>query len=88
MNAREFGELVRRRRKASGMTQRELALLIGSGERFIVNLEKGKATSQLSLALRAAAAVGIRLADASASATAEAVPPVAGYDLPWLRDRP
>lgn len=59
--AKEFGEAVAAARKALGLTQRDLALAINSGERFIVDLEKGKATAQLGKALAAAAAVGIHL---------------------------
>lgn len=64
-NASEFGALVARRRKALKLTQRELALAVGVGERFIVELEAGKPTAQLGKALAAAKAVGIRLADLS-----------------------
>ncbi|WP_300381856.1 helix-turn-helix domain-containing protein [Henriciella sp.] len=64
-NAREFGEMVARARKGLGITQRELALAINSGERFIVDLEAGKPTVQLGKALAAARAAGIRLEDAS-----------------------
>jgi len=66
-NAQQFGEAVASARKALGLTQRELALVINSGERFIVDLEAGKATAQLGKALAAAKAVGLRF---SASATA------------------
>ena len=59
--AEEFGAAVARARKALGITQRELALAINSGERFIVDLEAGKATAQLGKALAAAHAVGLRL---------------------------
>jgi len=62
-NAKEFGEMIARARKALGITQRELALAINSGERFIVDLEAGKPTAQLGKALAAAKAVGIRLDD-------------------------
>lgn len=85
MNARQFGETLRQRRKALGITQRELALLIGTGERFVVDLEKGKGTSQLALALKAADAVGMRLMAASAAGDADPDPTELGYDLPWLR---
>lgn len=59
--AEEFGAAVRQARKALGLTQRELALAINSGERFIVDLEAGKPTVQLGKALAAAHAVGLRL---------------------------
>lgn len=89
MDARQFGELVRRRRKAAGITQRDLALIIGTGERFVVDLEKGKETSRLALALKAAAAVGIKLVDASETVpSGPASSPGEGYDLPWLGDEP
>ncbi|MFN3808854.1 helix-turn-helix domain-containing protein [Asticcacaulis sp.] len=63
--AQEFGQRVARARKALGITQRDLALAINTGERFIVDLEAGKPTAQLGKALAAAKAVGIRLEDIS-----------------------
>ncbi|HKT85026.1 MAG TPA: helix-turn-helix domain-containing protein [Novosphingobium sp.] len=59
--AQEFGAAVAKARKALGLTQRELALAINSGERFVVDLEAGKPTAQLDKALAAATAVGLRL---------------------------
>lgn len=59
--AQEFGAAIAQARKALGLTQRELALAINSGERFIVDLEAGKPTAQLGKALAAAHAVGLRL---------------------------
>lgn len=59
--AHEFGATLARARKALGLTQRELALSIGVGERFIVELEAGKSTAQLGKALAAAKAAGMRL---------------------------
>lgn len=66
--AQQFGVEVARARKALGLTQRELALAINTGERFIVDLEAGKPTAQLGKALAAAQAVGLRLT-ASGSTT-------------------
>ena len=63
--AKDFGELVAQARKGVGITQRELALAINSGERFIVDLEAGKPTAQLGKALAAAQAAGVRLGDLS-----------------------
>lgn len=60
-DATQFGAAVSSARKALGLTQRELALAINSGERFIVELEAGKPTAQLGKALAAARAVGLRL---------------------------
>ena len=58
--SRDFGRLIRERRLAQGMTQRELALACGTGERFIVELEAGKPSCQLGKALVVAIAVGLR----------------------------
>lgn len=67
-DARQFGTMVARARKALGLTQRELALAINSGERFIVELEAGKPTAQLGKALAAAKAAGVQLADVAPDA--------------------
>ena len=64
--AKDFGDTLTRARKALGLTQRELALAIGVGERFIVELEAGKATAQLGKALAAAKAAGMHLDGSSA----------------------
>ena len=53
--AQDFGEVVRKARRAQGLTQRQLALVANVGERFIVELEAGKATCQLGKALMIAA---------------------------------
>ena len=63
--AAQFGATLARARKGLGLTQRELALAIGVGERFIVELEAGKPTAQLGKALAAAKAVGMHLVDSS-----------------------
>ena len=67
MTAQEFGHLIRQSRRALGMTQRDLALVINAGERFIVELEAGKGTSQLGKALAAAQAVGVQVSAAQGS---------------------
>jgi y4mF family transcriptional regulator len=59
----DFGICLQRARKALGLTQRDLALAVGVGERFIVDLEAGKPTAQLGKALAVAKAAGIHLAD-------------------------
>jgi len=63
--AKDFGVRIAQARKQLGLTQRELALAIGTGERFIVDLEGGKPTAQLGKALAAARAVGMKLDDIS-----------------------
>lgn len=60
--AAEFGAAIRNARKQQRLTQRELALSVGAGERFIVDLESGKETARLGKALRVAAALGLKIA--------------------------
>lgn len=76
--SKQLGDLVRRRRRESGLTQRELALSANVGERFIVDLENGKPTCQLGLALRVAQFAGVKLEDVSRPASEDE------YDLPEL----
>lgn len=58
--AADFGAAVRKARIQQRLTQRQLALSIGAGERFIVDLENGKETARLGKALQVAAALGIK----------------------------
>lgn len=62
-DAAALGTLVRRRRLELGLRQRDLALAVNTGERFVVDLEAGKPTCQLGKALAVARAVGIELVD-------------------------
>jgi y4mF family transcriptional regulator len=59
--AKDWAKAVREARRREGLTQRELALAVGTGERFIVDLENGKETIRLGKALEVAAALGIVL---------------------------
>lgn len=68
--AQDLGNAISAARRRLGLTQRDLALAIGTGERFIVELEAGKPTAQLGKALAAAKAVGVRLQDVAADAPA------------------
>ena len=45
--AADLGELVRNLRREQGLLQMDLAGLSGSGNRFVVDLERGKPTLQL-----------------------------------------
>lgn len=58
-DAESFGRTIAERRKAQGLTQAELAGSIGVDRRVIGQLERGKPTVQLSIALAAARAVGL-----------------------------
>lgn len=61
VGAREIGAFVRERRKANGLTQRELGLLAGVGKRFVVELEGGKPTLRLDRIERVLAVFGKRV---------------------------
>lgn len=54
----QLGNIVRRTRKALGLTQPQLALAAGVGVRFIVDLEAGKPTVRLENVLRVLQALG------------------------------
>ena len=43
----DIGYMIRSTRKQLGVTQSDLALAAGTGLRFIIELEKGKATCQI-----------------------------------------
>ena len=58
--ASDLGKAVREARVQQRLTQRQLALAVGTGERFIVDLENGKETARLGKALEVAAALGIK----------------------------
>ncbi|KDP83915.1 hypothetical protein CF70_022350 [Cupriavidus sp. SK-3] len=58
----DLGAMVRSLRKDQRITQRDLAAFAQTGERFIVDLEAGKPTVQLSKVLQALDQLGMRLA--------------------------
>ena len=60
-SAADIGRLVREARRAQGLTQLELAGLGDTGNRFVVELEKGKPTIQLQKALDALALLGLEV---------------------------
>ncbi len=57
----QIGKLVRNTRKAMRVTQQDLALTSGTGQRFISDLENGKLTCQLSKTLTVLQTLGIKL---------------------------
>ena len=54
-----FGLAIRARRRAVGVTQQQLADVIGVNRRVVGQLEHGKRTVRLEIALSAAQAVGL-----------------------------
>lgn len=61
MTIEEIGVKVRESRKRQGLTQPALALVAGTGLRFIVDLEAGKPTCQIGKVFQVLTALGIRL---------------------------
>jgi y4mF family transcriptional regulator len=62
MTSKLLGQLIRQRRKHLGMKQAELALVSGTGLRFISDLENGKESCQLGRTLRILGSLGLRAA--------------------------
>jgi y4mF family transcriptional regulator len=60
ITAKDFGKLIHNARRKTKLTQAQLAAASGIGERFVRELEKGKATCQLEKALFVAQMLGIK----------------------------
>lgn len=60
-DTRSLGEAIRGARRRLKVTQKDLALASGTGLRFIIDLEKGKATCQIGKALVLARTLGLQL---------------------------
>jgi len=56
-----LGKIVRKERKAMGLTQADLALGSGTGMRFISDLENGKPTCQIGKTLTVLKTLGLDL---------------------------
>ncbi len=57
----DIGAHIRARRKALGITQKDLAMTSGTGVRFIIDLEKGKPTCHLGKTLLVIQTLGLNL---------------------------
>ena len=58
---RQIGSTVKVARNALGATQRQLALAAGTGLRFVIDLERGKATCEIGKTLDVLNALGVRV---------------------------
>ena len=56
-----LGALIRQRRKDLGLTQLDAAGLCGVGERFLSELERGKASASLGKTLQVLKRLGLRI---------------------------
>lgn len=70
----EIGEFVRIRRKAGGLSQRELGELAGVGTRFVSELERGKPTVRVDAVNKVLAVFGKSLGLVDAPKPDEATP--------------
>lgn len=57
--AERLGEALRKRRKTLGLSQDDVAAVVGVNRRVVGELERGKATVQLDIVLRVAGALGL-----------------------------
>ncbi|MGB0740099.1 MAG: helix-turn-helix domain-containing protein [Planctomycetaceae bacterium] len=60
-DAVQLGQLLRQRRKEAGLTLRDAAGMVGVGVRFLSELERGKPTVQIGLALQVLQMFGLEL---------------------------
>jgi y4mF family transcriptional regulator len=60
-STRDIGLLVRAKRTEKGWTQADLARSLGCTQRWISEIEGGKATAEIGMVLRTLAMLGIRL---------------------------
>jgi y4mF family transcriptional regulator len=60
-DSRAIGVAIRAARERRGMTQVELALVAGVGQRFVVELEGGKETAQMGKMIHVLRCVGLTL---------------------------
>lgn len=57
----ELGSLIAARRRELGLSQEQLAFVVGVNRRVIGELERGKDTVRLGIALRTLAALGLEV---------------------------
>lgn len=60
-DAPQLGAEVRRVRRSQGLTQDDLALAAGVSRRFVLEVERGKPTSQVGKVLHLLAILGVRV---------------------------
>jgi len=59
MTSNELGKIIQKRRKSLGMKQADLALVSGTGVRFISDLENGKETCVIGKTLKVMQTLGL-----------------------------
>ena len=92
-STKDLGLLIRARRTEKDWTQADLARSLGTTQRWISEIENGKATAEIGMVLQALSMLGIRLeaapADAPRSKAQVAAPDLAtAADLDDILDGP
>ena len=64
----ELGAVIRAERRRQGVRQKDLAMVAGTGVRFLVELERGKPTARMDGVFKVLRALGSRLAIETAGA--------------------
>ena len=72
---KQIGELIKSVRKQMGATQKDLAMTSATGLRFIVELERGKPTSQIGKVLTVLNTLGVTVNLTPPVVTPKATPP-------------
>lgn len=74
-NSAELGAAIRAERKRLKVTQKELAMVAGTGLRFLIELESGKPTSRVGGVFKVLQALGIKLAIGTSETSERATTP-------------
>ena len=61
MTSEDLGRLLRAERRSQGLTQEGLAMVAGTGTRFVGDLERGKPTCRVAETLRVIATLGLEV---------------------------
>lgn len=91
---RDIGLLVRARRTEKGWTQADLARNVGTTQRWVSEIERGKATAEIGMVLQTLSMLGIRIEagghtpPAHRSAEASMNDLASGFDLDDIVDGP
>lgn len=60
-NSLELGAAIRAERKRLGVTQKELSMTAGVGLRYLIELERGKATARMEGVFKVLQALGLKM---------------------------
>lgn len=61
VNSSELGAAIRAERKRLGVTQKQLSMTAGVGLRYLIELERGKATARMEGVFKVLQALGLKM---------------------------